>query len=466
MPRTIAAGAGRYGHVIFPEVVHLPALNVAKQIIDIAGSDWASRVFFSDDGSTAVEVALKMAFRKFIIDHSIPFESFDHLEQKENSPTRTREAHTIELGVLGLNDAYHGDTLGAMDAVAPSIFNGAQQTPWFRGRGLFLEPPTVSLVDGRWVARIPDDFEHSDIAFQSLSEVFNWKKRVNYIIFKDYLKYIDDRINNFEKVNDCSSSRSRIGGCIIEPVVQGAGGMRMIDPLFQRAMITACRQKGIPVIFDEVFSGLWRLGAPTAGSLLGMNPDIACYAKLLTGGTIPMSLTVASEHVFKAFEGDTKAHALLHGHSYTAHPIGCSVAIHALEAISNPEINKNLQSCCELRTNDIPCCNNTDAQDELNSQSIDYKKCLVPLWDKNRVTALSLRSDVEGVMCIGTILAVSLKAGDAGYSSAAAAGVVQKLRNEYNVYARPLGNVVYLMVTPMTSKQQCDILIDKLEKAL
>ena len=86
-----------------------------------------------------------------------------------------------------------------------------------------------------------------------------------------------------------------------------------------------CKARAIPVIADEVFTGLWRLGHPSAMSLLHSQPDIACYAKLLTGGTVPLSATLASAAVFEAFRGDTAAQALLHGHSYTAHPIGCQV---------------------------------------------------------------------------------------------------------------------------------------------
>ena len=83
--------------------------------------------------------------------------------------------------------------------------------------------------------------------------------------------------------------RSLIGACILEPVMQGAGGMIMPDPAFQRALVHVCRQQGIPVIFDEVFSGLWRLGTASAAEQLGVQPDIACYAKLLTGTQAPGS---------------------------------------------------------------------------------------------------------------------------------------------------------------------------------
>ena len=133
MALEVAGAIGRYGHVIFPGNIHKPALDVAQRLIASVGEGWASRAFFSDNGSTAVEVALKMAFRKYMVDRNILHD--DH----------------VELHVLGLQGAYHGDTLGTMDAVPPSVFNGRLQTPWFEGRGLFLDPPTVAMKNGAWV---------------------------------------------------------------------------------------------------------------------------------------------------------------------------------------------------------------------------------------------------------------------------------------------------------------------------
>ncbi|CAI7863164.1 unnamed protein product, partial [Closterium sp. NIES-53] len=116
-------------------------------------------------------------------------------------------------------------------------------------------------------------------------------------------------------------------------VLHGAGGMVMIDPLFQRSLVSFCRAHAIPVIFDEVFAGCWRLGHQSAAELLGCSPDIACYAKLLTGGMIPLAVTLASSSVFDAFYGSSKLDALLHGHSYTAHPAGCAAACVSLKAL-------------------------------------------------------------------------------------------------------------------------------------
>ncbi|CAN0567910.1 unnamed protein product, partial [Ectocarpus sp. 12 AP-2014] len=110
-----------------------------------------------------------------------------------------------------------------------------------------------------------------------------------------------------------------LGSLLLEPLVMGAGGMVFVDPLFQRVLVQECRARGLPVIFDEVFCGLWRLGVESSRELLGEDPDVSCYAKLLTGGLVPMAATVATERVFDAFSG-AKADCLLHGHSYTAHP--------------------------------------------------------------------------------------------------------------------------------------------------
>ena len=480
MPRAIAAAAGRYGHVIFPEVVHAPALKVAERILDIAGADWASRVFFSDDGSTSVEVAIKMAFRKYIVDNKLPFDAFElplepTLSRQElrhgAEPKHTRPSRSIELGVMGIQGAYHGDTLGAMDAVAPGVFNGSRQTPWFTGRGTFLEPPTLAMSHSRWETRLPPEIAKNaeSIRFDTLEEAFDFSARDSSMLVHGYRQYIHQKLSDYESARGGDVCQ-RVGACIIEPVLQGAGGMRLIDPLFQRAMVQICRDRGVPVIFDEVFTGLWRLGFPTGGSLLGVSPDVACYAKLLTGGTIPLAVTVATESVFNSFQGDSKAHALLHGHSYTAHPIGCAAALHALDALSDPEVNTNL---CTTVQCDGGCSRGgwyrdgkgAKARSTSGRPSVGYP-CLVPLWDDDAVKGLSRRRNVKGVVCIGTIVAVELSARDEGYASSAASGVVQQLRERHNVYARPLGNVVYMMVTPMTSREQCSKLLEKLEEAI
>ncbi|KAM0931083.1 hypothetical protein ACQ4PT_000574 [Festuca glaucescens] len=181
-----------------------------------------------------------------------------------------------------------------------------------------------------------------------------------------------------------------LGG--VGKVIQGAGGMHMIDPLFQRVLVQECRNRKIPVIFDEVFTGFWRLGVESASELLGCLPDIACYAKLMTGGIIPLAATVTTEAVFEAFESDSKLTALLHGHSYTAHAMGCSAAVKAIQWFRDPSTNSNLY--------------------------FDQMK-LNELWDDTLVNQLSSLPNVRRVVSLGTLCAIELKAdgSDAGYDT-------------------------------------------------
>jgi len=137
--------------------------------------------------------------------------------------------------------------------------------------------------------------------FSSQAEVF-CKSRDKSSAADLYLSYINQQLSEFS----LSSNSEYLAALIIEPVIQGAGGMLMIDPLFQRILVSECKSRKIPVIFDEVFTGFWRLGVESASELLGCSPDIACYAKLMTGGIIPLAATLATEEVFESFRSDSK----------------------------------------------------------------------------------------------------------------------------------------------------------------
>ncbi|KAL9250706.1 hypothetical protein AKJ16_DCAP17606 [Drosera capensis] len=369
LARDVGYAAARYGHVMFPENVYEPALQC-----------WASRSFFSDNGSTAIEIALKMAFRKFSTDHGL---IDDFLPNDKASPK--------DLRVLALKGSYHGDTLGAMEAQAPSVYTGFLQQPWYTGRGLFIDPPTACMQNGVW---------------------------------------------NIYFLEGLYSKEHGQGDLIIH----GAGGMHMVDPLFQRALVIECQSRKIPVIFDQVFTGFWRLGVESAADLLHCSPDIGCFAKLMTGGVLPLSATLASDAVFDAFMGDSKAKALLHGHSYSAHAMGCAAACKAIKWFKNPKTNTNLSS---------------------------EGKLLRVLWDMEIVREISSHPAVKRLVVMGTLFAFELQTGGstAGYTSTYASSLLKSLRED-GVYMRPLGNVLYLMCGPCTSPQVCSQLLVKVQRRI
>ncbi|KAG0624900.1 hypothetical protein M758_2G012400 [Ceratodon purpureus] len=422
LAREAAHTAGRYGHVMFPENVHEPALRCAELLLGGVGRGWAERVFFSDNGATSIEVAIKMAFRKYIVDHGLGDSPTDGGSQEQ-------------LKVVALKGSYHGDTLGAMEAQAPSVYTGFKQQPWHRGRGFFLEPPTVFQRQGRWLLQLPDVYQDDE----SSASVSSWKSRDEVFdtcrdstsLANLYSRSIDQQLASAAKEEYTS-----LAALIIEPVLHGAGGMDMIDPLFQRTLVRECRRRGIPIIFDEVLSGCWRFGAESATELLGCSPDIACYSKLLTGGLVPLAATLATQPVFEAFCGISKLDALLHGHSYTAHAVGCASAVLALQYFSDPSRNPNL-----LR---------------------DGRR-LRELWSPELVSTISSHPSVERVVSIGTIFALELRASgaEAGYASMLSKGLVEGLRHE-GIYTRPLGNVVYLMCGPLTEPKTCTTMLQKL----
>ncbi|KAL9442451.1 hypothetical protein AB3S75_020875 [Citrus x aurantiifolia] len=430
LARDMGYTAARFGHVMFPENVYEPALECAELLLQGVGKGWASRAYFSDNGSTAIEIALKMAFRKFSFDHDVlvDFLGKDTTEK------------CVELKVLALKGSYHGDTLGAMEAQAPSPYTGFLQQPWYSGRGLFLDPPTVFMYNSKWILSLPELLyseivEHKDITFCSRDEIF-YEERDSSELASIYSSYISQNLlqNPGLKVSGC------IGALIIEPVVHAAGGMHMVDPLFQRILVKECQNHKIPVIFDEVFTGFWRLGVETTADLLGCVPDIACYGKLLTGGVIPLAATLATNAVFDSFVGDSKLKALLHGHSYSAHALGCAAAAKSIKWFKDPQTNHNI---------------------------IPERRLLRELWDLDLIQQISSHRTVQRVVALGTLCAIELQAAgcNAGYGSLYAASLLKKLRED-GVYMRPLGNVIYLMCGPCSSPEVCGQLLLKLYQRL
>ena len=388
-----ARASGRYGHVMFPQATHRPALDLAERLVqDGPGKGWASRAFYSDNGSTGMEVAVKMALRAYCVRNNVG-------EEKKH------------LGVLGLNGSYHGDTIGAMDACAEGVYS----CEWHEAKGFWFDPPSVGIANGHPGITLPPGLSalvgENVTPVSSLSWVYDVESRLRSPLAKTYHTYIQDKLK-FLQIQG-----QKFGALVLEPLVMGAGGMVFVDPLFQRIMIDVVRSqagdeqftgwKGLPVIFDEVFVGLHRIGMESTGPLLGVYPDISVNAKILTGGLVPLAVTLASESIFEAFWGDSKASALLHGHSYTAHAVGCEVA------------NETLKMIQTLKTSQAW----KDAQ-AMWSQ-VESSKAVWSFWDPGFVDAVSQLPAVKTTMALGSLLAIKLQSdSEAGTSKQSDDGVV------------------------------------------
>ena len=154
---------------------------------------------------------------------------------------------------------------------------------------------------------------------------------------------------------------------------------------------------GLPIIFDEVFTGLYRLGRRTSASFLGVHPDVAVNAKLLTGGLVPLCTTIASEEIFSAFSSPEKSDALLHGHSYTAHAVGCTVAVDSLKAMAELDANGTWDAYRADWRSSSPAAAEASTPDVWS------------VWSHGLLQDLSSTNSVESVFAIGTVLSISLR---------------------------------------------------------
>lgn len=194
--------AGRYGHVMFAGTIHEPALKLADDIISLLDNPRLKRVFFSDNGSTGIEVALKMAFKA--------------VDQRRNPLNASVDK---DVGVIGLKRSYHGDTVGSMDACEKSVYN--EQIHWYKSRGYWFEFPQVSMSKGKWRVTVPKELLDSGLEasenqeFSSLDEIYNVEKR-NGAHYKKYIK---------KMLEKATKDGMRFGAVILEPILLGAGGM-------------------------------------------------------------------------------------------------------------------------------------------------------------------------------------------------------------------------------------------------
>jgi adenosylmethionine-8-amino-7-oxononanoate aminotransferase len=244
-------------HVMFGGLTHEPALTLARRLAGMLGPG-LDRVFYTDSGSVAVEVAMKMALQFW-------------LNQGERGRSR----------FLAFRGGYHGDTFGTMAVCDPD--EGMHSLY----RGMLAEHDIVDLPRG----------EAELVALEAHLE----------------------------------SHGSRLAGILVEPLVQGAGGMLLHDPEVLRRLRRLADRHGLLLIFDEIFTGFGRTGTRFAFEQAGIRPDIVTLSKALTGGTLPLAATVASSRVFEAFWSDDPSHALMHGPTFMGNALACAAANASLD---------------------------------------------------------------------------------------------------------------------------------------
>lgn len=343
----------RLDQVLFGNFSHEPAEELVDSLQGLLPSK-LKHFFFSDNGSTAVEVSLKMSLQAC---------------KQKGEPERNR--------FVAFKHSYHGDTVGAMSV---------------GGRGLFTRPYREMLFD---VIHVEQGTKSADSSESYVS---------------DFKIQMDEQGH-------------KVAAVILEPLVQGAGGMIMWPHQALKEVVQVARSHGTYVIFDEVMTGFGRTGKNFAFDHINETPDLLCLSKGLTGGFAPLSLTVATSEVYDCFLSEEKSKMLFHGHSFTANPMACAAAKVSSELMKDPELKLKWEQIHETHV-----------------MNINRHK------DRPNVT--------DARVC-GTISAIELKSDQWGYESPLSQTITQKAMAE-GVFLRPLGNVVYVLPPYCITREELD----------
>lgn len=351
----LAQQAALLEHVMFAGFTHRPAVELAERLVKVLPRG-LTRVFYSDNGSTAVEVAMKLALQYW---------------GNRGEASRRR--------FIALHHGYHGDTVGAMSASEDSLFT--------RPFASMLFP--VHRAHPPYCYRCPLGLERATCQIDCLGDL--------------------ERL--------LREHAGEVAAVLVEPMLQGAGGMIVWPAEFLGGVRRLCDTYGVLMIADEVLTGFGRTGRLFACDHASVSPDIICLSKALTGGYLPLGATATTETVYDAFLSDDRTRTFFHGHSFTANPLACAVAVASLDLFHA-----------------------TDALGRVRALEGWLRKGLAPL------VALPSVGDVRVIGGVGIVELVAdktLKTGS-GYLDDVGPRLARAFLDR-GLLLRPLGNVLYFM---------------------
>ena len=371
----IAKQAKKLEHVILAGFTHEAAEEFAARLTKWV-PEGLNHLFFSDDGSTAVEVALKMAAQYFV-----------NLERPEK-----REIVALEHG-------YHGDTAGAMSVSDESPFTEPFESMRY----------PVHRVHSAYCYRCPVGLKRESCHIECAQQLE---------------RLLEER-------------GEKIAAVIVEPLLQGAGGMVVHPVEFLQSVRALCTKHDVLLIADEVLTGFGRTGKMFACGLANVAPDLMCVSKGITGGFMTMGATLCTDRVEAAFRSENRMHTFYHGHSYTGNALACAAANENLRIFEDEPVFDRIATIAKIHA--------------------------------ERLTDLREMHQVGDTRQVGTVGAVELVAGDAGYLSA----LRPKLYGFFldrGVLLRPLGNVVYVLppytIEPEELHRVWDVVVEAVQTLL
>lgn len=348
-------------HAMFAGFTHPPAVDLARRLLQILPSEQA-RVFYSDDGSTAVEVAVKMVLQ-FWYNQGTP---------------RNR--------IVAFRNAYHGDTFGAMSV---------------SGRSTFTAPFSSLLFDVDFID-VPVDGKEDQVLEQLRGLV--------------------------------REREGQIAAFIFEPLVQGTAGMVMYEPAPLDELLAICAENSILTIADEVMTGFGRTGKLFACDHLQRQPDIFCFSKGITGGTMSFGATTCKQALFDAFLSGDKLKTFFHGHSFTANPLACAASLASMDLLLEAGTQENI------------------ARISRQHQAFAAK--------------IAGHPQIKAVRCKGTIFALEWETGEGTSYFSSLRDELYNFFLDKGIIMRPLGNINYIMPPYCTTQQQLQFVYDAIELAL